>query len=115
MFSRRSIYYQIEGNGPPLLFLHGLGGTHRMWAPQMTHFAKTHRCVAVDLRGTGRSPSLDDTPEDSVLDVQCDDMADLMDELRIDRAVVAGVSFGGMVRILPARPRISDLCGIDRN
>lgn len=49
------LYYTDRGQGPPLLFVHGLGSSGRDWAAQVDHFARRHRVLRVDLRGHGRS------------------------------------------------------------
>lgn len=51
------IHYQEAGHGPPLVFLHGLGGSSDDWEHQIPHFARTYRVLAPDLRGFGRTPA----------------------------------------------------------
>src|SRR3712207_5054467 len=43
------------GEGPPLVFVHGLSGTWQNWLEQLPEFSRDHRCIAVDLPGFGRS------------------------------------------------------------
>lgn len=87
-----SIYYEIQGEGAPLVLLPGLGCTHVMWDPQVARFADDHRIVTFDPRGVGKSGRL--TGWRDILSQQADDLAALFDELGIDRAVVCGVSYG---------------------
>lgn len=49
------LHYSDEGAGPPLLFLHGLGGNAENWMLQRRHFSAHHRVIALDLPGHGRS------------------------------------------------------------
>jgi 3-oxoadipate enol-lactonase len=47
------IYYEVKGEGEPILFLHGMGGTWMLWEPQMSDFSRNYRMLMVDLRGQG--------------------------------------------------------------
>ena len=53
------IAYQIEGDGPALIFLHGIGGNKDNWTRQMDFFCNTHTVVAWDARGYGDSDDYD--------------------------------------------------------
>ncbi|MFP5328271.1 MAG: alpha/beta fold hydrolase, partial [Acidimicrobiia bacterium] len=44
------------GDGPPLVFVHGLSGSWQNWLLQLPEFSRDHRCIAVDLPGFGDSP-----------------------------------------------------------
>ncbi|MPZ96705.1 MAG: alpha/beta fold hydrolase [Propionibacteriales bacterium] len=66
-----------------------------MWDPQVARFADDHRIVTFDPRGVGKSGRL--TSWRDILSQQADDLAALFDELGIDRAVVCGVSYGGVL------------------
>jgi 3-oxoadipate enol-lactonase len=69
----------------PVVFLHGFPHTHRLWAPQLAGLADVAQCVAPDVR---------DCPP-FTMDAYADDVIALMDQLQIDRAVIAGLSMGG--------------------
>jgi 3-oxoadipate enol-lactonase len=88
------INYLDEGSGAPLIFVHGLGGNHHMFDPQIAYFKSKYRVIAVDLRGNGNSGKLT-RPIHSILDRQSDDIAKVMEYLNIKRAVFCGTSFGG--------------------
>jgi len=81
------------GAGPALMLVHGFSLDHRMWEDQLNHFSGSHRVVAVDLRGFGRS-SLPSAPY-----AHHRDMLQLMDTLGIDTAALVGLSMGGRVVI----------------
>ena len=51
----RLTYDEAGSGGPPMLFVHGFGGDARHFAPQMEHFKRSRRVVALDRRGHGRS------------------------------------------------------------
>ena len=50
-----TIHYTSEGEGPPVVFIHGLGGAANVWHGVIQAMKQHHHCVAMDLRGHGRS------------------------------------------------------------
>jgi pimeloyl-ACP methyl ester carboxylesterase len=82
------------GSGPVLLLLHGLGCTHRTWAPVIDLLARHYTVIAPDLLGHGAS---DKPRADYSLGGYANGMRDLLTVLDIDRATVVGHSFGGGV------------------
>lgn len=85
----------VVGDGPDtLLFLHGLGGDCRNWAPQLDVFAATHRCIAWTLPGYGDSPPLDGPLTWPAL---ASAAVALLDALDVERATVVGLSMGGYI------------------
>jgi pimeloyl-ACP methyl ester carboxylesterase len=95
--------YTSHGAGPCLLLLHAFPLDGRLWRAQLGAFGATHRVIAPDLRGFGRSRGLG--PPAS-MDQMADDVAALLDGLGIERARVAGLSMGGYVALslLARRP-----------
>ncbi len=82
------------GEGSPLLFIHGLGGSWPNWLEQLPVFAETHRVVAVDLPGFGHSPM----PRETIsISGYARTLDALLDGLDIDAAAVVGNSMGGFV------------------
>jgi pimeloyl-ACP methyl ester carboxylesterase len=88
--------YEIHGQGPPLLLLHGGFGTMEMFGPVLGRLAERRQVVAVDLYGHGRT-ALTDRPIDPI--AIGDDMAGLVRALGFERVDVMGFSFGGMVAL----------------
>lgn len=89
-----AIYYESTGNGPPVLFLHGLGSSTRDWERQVPHFARAHRVVTVDLLGHGQS----DKPAGKYrIEQFSSNVATLMETLELPPCAVVGISLGGMV------------------
>jgi 3-oxoadipate enol-lactonase len=83
----------VRGDGPALLMIHGFPLDRSMWAHQVATLARWRR-IAPDLRGCGAS----DAPDTGYsMATYADDLARLLDRLRIERAVVAGLSMGGYV------------------
>lgn len=74
------------------LLLHGFGGSGRLWTEVMDRLAPTHRCVAPDLRGFGRSPGTSATVKDHV-----DDLEALVATCGLTDYVLAGHSMGGKI------------------
>lgn len=86
--------YEIQGSGPPLILVHGLGMHHGMWRPLVPALAARYTVVTYDLAGHGRSLPPADPVRLSSLSEQ---LVRLMDELRIETAPLAGFSLGGMI------------------
>jgi pimeloyl-ACP methyl ester carboxylesterase len=80
------------GEGPPLVFVHGLSGSWPNWLEQLPVFADSHRVIAMDLPGFGHSP----LPHERITISGYARLLDgLLDELGIDAATVVGNSMGG--------------------
>jgi 3-oxoadipate enol-lactonase len=83
-----------EGDGHPLVFLHGLGGCWRDWEPQLDHLRDRYRCVVIEHRGHGRSER---TTGAYSTDLFAADAAAVCRLLGVDHAYVVGLSMGGMI------------------
>ena len=71
-----SIYYEVSGAGPGLVFAHGLGGNHLSWWQQIAHFSARYTCVVFAHRGfTPSSP----VPGATAPDAYAGDLAALID------------------------------------
>jgi pimeloyl-ACP methyl ester carboxylesterase len=86
--------YVEMGEGPPLLFVHGLGGSWQNWLENIPHFARTHRVVAVDLPGFGASPM---PPWETTIPAYGRFLRDFSERLSIDRCSLVGNSMGGFI------------------
>lgn len=82
------------GEGPPLVFVHGLSGSWPNWLEQLPVFASTHRVIAMDLPGFGRSPM---PTERITISGYARTLDSLFAQLGADAAVVVGNSMGGFV------------------
>jgi 3-oxoadipate enol-lactonase len=89
-----AIAYDIEGSGPLVVFLHGIGGNRSNWDRQVAYFAARFCAVAWDARGYGTS---DDPPQPLKFSNYADDLVRLLDHLDADRAHLVGLSMGGMI------------------
>jgi len=94
------IYYEVHGQGQPLLFFSETACDGQIWKLyQVPEFAKDHRVIIHDYRGTGRSTK---PPVDYTTRMFCDDAVALLDHLQVKDAIVLGHSMGGRVAQLLA-------------
>lgn len=84
-----------EGN-TPIIFLHGFPFDKLMWYMQLEFFKFSYRVIACDMRGFGKSR--DETSHLS-MDVFADDIIQFMDALKIEKAIICGLSMGGYVAL----------------
>lgn len=83
--------YEIAGQGPAVILVHGGLVDSRLWDDQMNDFSKQCRVVRYDLRGFGKSA------EASEPFSHIEDLRALLDFLKIERATIVGLSLGGIV------------------
>jgi pimeloyl-ACP methyl ester carboxylesterase len=100
------LVYEVTGDGPAVVLIHGFGLDMRMWDPQVEPLAARFRVVRYDCRGFGASGPFDP----AVAYTHAGDLVALLDHLGIGDAVLAGLSFGGQVALqtvlaYPARVR----------
>lgn len=87
------IHYQSYGEGPPVVFVHGLGGSANVWHGVMQAMQQHHHCVALDLRGHGRSS----TGGKLSIEGWASDVLALLKRLELPSAAVVGHSLGTLV------------------
>lgn len=93
------IYYEVYGEGIPLVLLHGNGGSIKSRTDLLGEFAKKYKVIALDSRCHGKS----DCPAQYLTYEQmADDVNRLLDYLKIDSALVWGHSDGGIIGLLLA-------------
>jgi pimeloyl-ACP methyl ester carboxylesterase len=100
------LVYEVTGDGPAVVLVHGFGLDMRMWDPQARALAARFRVVRYDCRGFGASGPFDP----AVPYTHAGDLVALLDHLGLGDAVLAGLSFGGRVALetalaAPARAR----------
>jgi pimeloyl-ACP methyl ester carboxylesterase len=88
------IYYEVHGEGEPLLCVHGLGVDSRGWILQVPVFSQDHQMVVFDNRDVGRSSLA--TEQYTTADMARDTLA-LADHLELETFHLLGISLGGMV------------------
>jgi len=90
----KNIYYEVYGEGEPLIFLHGYSLTSTSWKPYIADFYKDFEVYLIDLPGHGKSDAF--TRDLSIAQV-AQDVNALMDYLKLKRIQAIGFSFGGDV------------------
>ena len=89
------MYYEVHGSGEPVVLLHGAFMTiTNNWAGWIGELSKTRKVIAVELQGHGRTA---DIPREFTYEHLADDVAALLDYLKIPRADLIGYSMGGAV------------------
>jgi len=100
------LYYEIAGNGAPLVLIHGWSLNLRMWDPQVAALSGRFRVIRYDRRGFGRSSGSEDISWDAA------DLNALLDHLGVTKGHVLGMSQGARVALQFARSypdRVSSL------
>lgn len=93
------MYYEIHGEGEPVVMLHGAFMTITGWADWVKELSKTRKVIAVEMQGHGRTA---DIKRDMSAENLADDLAALLDHLKIPSADVIGYSMGGGVAMQTA-------------
>ena len=89
-----NISYKVEGQGEPLVMIHGLGNTKCDWMLQTPSFSRHYRVITFDNRGAGRS---DKPGGPYTTKIMADDVIGLMNFLKLEKAHILGFSLGGMI------------------
>jgi pimeloyl-ACP methyl ester carboxylesterase len=92
------LYYETHGQGPVILLSHGYSATSQMWRGQIGPLSEKHKLVIWDMRGHGHS----DYPEEVSAyseEATVADMAALLDQAGVKRAIVGGLSLGGYMSL----------------
>lgn len=88
------LYYEITGQGQPLLLLHGLGSSTRDWQAQVPVFAQQYQVITLDVRGHGQSSK---PPGPYRVPLFAQDTAELLQSLNLPPVHIVGLSMGGMI------------------
>jgi pimeloyl-ACP methyl ester carboxylesterase len=92
------IYYEVHGEGPPMLLTHGYSSTSAMWHGQADALVKEHRLILWDMRGHGQSDYPDD-PDAYSEALTVGDIAAILNAVGAERAVIGGLSLGGYMSL----------------
>ena len=91
------LYYEVYGTGEPLLLVHGNGGSIGDLGAQIAHFRRRYKVIAMDSRDQGKSA---DSPDTLTYEKMTDDLAALLDHLKVGPVNVLGWSDGGIEALL---------------
>lgn len=96
--NNRNFNVHIQGDGAPILLVHGFPLDHTMWRGQVDHLAGAYRVIAPDLRGFGKNASV--VVDGLSMETFADDLAALLDELNITQPIcLCGLSMGGYIAL----------------
>ena len=88
------LYYEVHGQGPPLVLISGLNGVGAFWKPHLDTLARSYTVVLHDHRGTGQSSP---SRIDYSVEQMAGDLVELLDHLEIGKADMVGHSTGGAI------------------
>lgn len=93
-----SVSYTDEGRmeSPVIIFIHGFPFNKSMWNPQVNFLRDNYRPIAYDIRGHGNSGT---GMEAFSINLFADDLISFMDTLKIDKAILCGLSMGGYIAL----------------
>lgn len=91
-----TLYYEADGQGPAMLFVHGMCGDAEVWADQARRFADRYTCVRYDRRGHSRSARGEAAISNGL---HADDAAALIDALDLAPCLIVGSSGGAAIAV----------------
>jgi pimeloyl-ACP methyl ester carboxylesterase len=86
------IFYEVQGDGPPVVLLHPFPASHELWHPAIQSLTSRYRLILPDLRGHGVSEA---GQGPATMEKHVGDLARMLDDAEVGRAAFAGVSIGG--------------------
>jgi len=87
-----NVFYEAVGQGPAIVFAHGLGGNHMSWFQQVAHFADRYTCIAIAHRGFAPSSPIEGGPNPADY---AGDLAALVEHLKLTDVRIVAQSMGG--------------------
>lgn len=94
-----SLYYEVKGDGPAIVFVHEFAADHTSWKAQVEHFSGQFKCIVYNARGYPPSTVPDDPSAYSQARAVKDILA-VMDHLAVEQAHVVGLSMGGFASLM---------------
>ncbi|MCE5321143.1 MAG: alpha/beta hydrolase [Bacteroidales bacterium] len=91
-----SFYDEGPKDAPAIIFIHGFPFNKSMWTRQMEELKANYRVIAYDIRGYGHS---DDRSQETSIDLFASDLILIMDTIRLDKAILCGLSMGGYIAL----------------
>ena len=101
------LYYEIDGEGPPLVFVSGWAMSCECWRPAVSILKRSHRCMMYDLRGVGRSQPVSLNASFTIED-HADDLHKLLDETQIFDTTMVGHEMGSLIAAVDASEHPQD-------
>lgn len=103
-------YYERDGDGQPVVFIHGLGMDHRTWQPQVAALRDEYQVVTYDCRGHGNSAAGERS--ECSIPLLADDLRTLLDALDVEPPTLCGHSYGGLIAAEYAHQYPGDVAGL---
>ena len=88
------LYYEVYGEGEPLILLHGWAQSSQFWQEYIAEYAKNYEVYVIDLRGHGKTSTL---TESFSLDVAANDVIALLENLNLKKVKAIGIDYGGNI------------------
>jgi pimeloyl-ACP methyl ester carboxylesterase len=108
-FQPVELFFNEQGQGTPVILLHGFPFNHTIWQPVLPLLAEHARLIMPDLRGFGQSPVTDGVYS---MRLMAEDVVALMDKMGLEKAVLVGHSMGGYVSLAFAQAYPNRLLGL---
>jgi len=103
-------HYEVSGNGPPIVFIHGALSDRSAASQQLAAFSDSYTAIAYDLRGHGDTTNPRHVPYS--IDLLAADLHAFITEMGFERPVLCGVSMGGMIAQVYASRYPDQLSGL---
>jgi pimeloyl-ACP methyl ester carboxylesterase len=107
-YGNRKIYYNIIGNGKPVILIHGFGEDGSVWKNQAEYLKEHFQCFVPDLPGSGKSELIDDMSIEGMAEV----IHYIIHEENIDACPVVGHSMGGYIALALAEKYYNHVSGL---
>lgn len=95
-FQNKNIYYDIKGNGKPLILLNGIMMSSKSWDPFVESLSEKNQLIRVDFLDQGQSDILEDSYTQAI---QVELLIALIRHLRLEKVSIVGISYGGEVAL----------------
>tara|TARA_R110002124_G_scaffold120895_7_gene279133 strand:+ start:43258 stop:44133 length:876 start_codon:yes stop_codon:yes gene_type:complete len=95
-YNNTPIYYEVQGQGPVIVILHGFLESSSMWQPLIATLSGKSKVIAIDLPGFGKSGCVDHT---HTMEIMAEVVKSLLNHLAIEKAKIIGHSMGGYVAL----------------
>jgi pimeloyl-ACP methyl ester carboxylesterase len=103
-------YYERRGDGPPIVFVHGMAMSTTQWESQLAALADEFTTLAYDVRGHGRTGDSD--RERYTVELYAADLDALLTELGVERPIICGLSMGGCIAQVYAATYPENVAGL---
>jgi len=104
-----SIFTVGNPNNKPVVFVHGFPYDHTMWDKQIDELKSNYFCVTYDIRGLGESPI---GGGQYTMESFVDDLETIINELKLDKSVLCGLSMGGYISLRAVERNESNYSGL---